>query len=62
MDDKRKEAPVSETLPKELDDLKKAAEPLYKLLTEQYDPMCFVVVDWDGVKVGRAEYGVPLLP
>ena len=60
MDDKRKEASASETLPKELDDLKKAGEPLHKLLTEQYDPMCSIIVDWNGVKVVRAEYGVPL--
>lgn len=59
MDDKRKEAPEVEALPRELEELKRAGEPLYKLLTEQYDPMCSIVVNWDGVKVVRAEYGVP---
>ena len=57
MDDKRKEAPVTETLPKELDNLKKAGEPLHKLLIEQYDPMCSILVDWNGVKVIRDEAG-----
>ena len=60
MDDKRKEAPETETLPRELEELKRAGEPLYKLLTEQYDPMCSILVNWDGVKVIRDESGVVL--
>ncbi len=60
MEDKRKEAPVSEALPRELEELKKAGAPLYELLTKEYDPMCYIVVNWNGVKVVRSESGVVL--
>ncbi len=57
---KEKEAPVSQTLPEKLERLEQAAKPLYELLRAEYDPMCHIVIDWQGVQVVRAEYGMPL--
>ncbi len=60
MSSKEKEAPASQTLPAKLERLEQAARPLHELLQTEYDPMCHIVIDWQGVQVVRAEYGMPL--
>ena len=60
MNNNEKEAPASQTLPEKLERLEQAAKPLYELLRAEYDPMCHIVIDWQGVQVVRAERGIPL--
>lgn len=60
MNNNEKEAPASQTLPEKLERLEQAAKPLYELLRAEYDPMCYIVIDWRGVQVVRAERGIPL--
>lgn len=55
-----KEAPVHGALPEKLEKIERAAKPLHELLQAEYDPMCHIVIDWQGVQIVRAEYGVPL--
>lgn len=44
---------------KEIEELKKLAEPLQEWLANNYDPMCSMIIETDGIKVVRTEFNVP---